>query len=351
MKNTKPAIWFPTVKTNTGTDRFTEQLVLALNQKGFRAEITWLPHYAEYLPWLVPIPQKPSWANVTHINSWLHSRFLQQEGMPLIVNVHLCVQDSSLAPYKSWYQKKYHQLWVTPIERNMIEQADRVIAVSKYTADQVASFFRKSNIEFIYNGIDTSIFTPLPNKKTNYPFRILFAGSQSHRKGFDMLPEVMRQLGPDFELYYTGGLNTKFQHLPKNMQPLQYLSYPIGMADAYRKADALLFPTRLEGFGLVVAEAMACGLPVVTSNNSALPEVIEQDVSGFLCSQNDISAFVDAIRQLANNEALRKRMTEAARQRVEQNFGVDRMVESYIQVYCDVLSNHQRSESTFKDKH
>ena len=86
MKNTKPAIWFPAVKTNTGTDKFTEQLVAALNQRGFQAEIAWLPHHAEYLPWLVPIPQKPSWANIAHINTWLHPRFIPKH-LPVIATL------------------------------------------------------------------------------------------------------------------------------------------------------------------------------------------------------------------------------------------------------------------------
>lgn len=56
----QPSIWFPTVKTNTGTDVFTERLADGLNKQGIRAEITWLPLRAEYAPWTVPVPPPPA---------------------------------------------------------------------------------------------------------------------------------------------------------------------------------------------------------------------------------------------------------------------------------------------------
>ena len=69
-KNNEPAIWFPTVRTGTGTDVFTERLVEGLNQRGIRAEISWLPLRAEYAPWTVAVPKPPEWATVAHVNTW-----------------------------------------------------------------------------------------------------------------------------------------------------------------------------------------------------------------------------------------------------------------------------------------
>ena len=69
MNTAAPAIWFPTVRTGTGTDVFTQRLVADLCKRGVRAEITWLPLHAEYAPWTVPIPQSPAWATVAHVNT------------------------------------------------------------------------------------------------------------------------------------------------------------------------------------------------------------------------------------------------------------------------------------------
>lgn len=336
----KPAIWFPAIRTRSGTDIFTEQLVHGLNKHGIRAEITWLPHHAEYLPWIVPKPVKPNWANLIHVNTWLPPHFLPQ-CTPIIATLHHCVQDPAFRPYKTLTQHLYHQLWITPIERKILNLATKVTAVSQYTATCARQIFHRDDIDVIYNGIDTDIFQPI--KKTpsqHHPFRLLFIGNHSRRKGFDLLPEIMQHLGPDFELRYVGGHGKKLEKIPANMLALPRLK---DIREAYQNADALLFPSRLEGFGLVVAEAMACGLPVVIANSSALTELVDHGVTGFLCGKDDVDAFVKAVRQLAGDEGLRGKVANAALQRIEQHFRVDRMIEHYIHVYRNVLSNRQSS--------
>jgi glycosyltransferase involved in cell wall biosynthesis len=336
MKNTKPAIWFPTIKTNTGTDKFTEQLVSALNQRGLQAEITWLPHHAEYLPWLVSAPQRPDWANIIHINSWLHPKFYPKD-IPMITTVHLCVQDATYLPYKSLIQKLYHRFWVTPIERKGFTQANVITAVSQYTATCVENIFGIESVQVIYNGIDTDTFSNQSKviKDKNQPFRLLFIGTNSIRKGFDLLPKIMNELGDDFELLYTNSSN-KLPNLPKNMKPLPYLN-PADLAKLYQTADALIFPSRLEGFGLVVAEAMSCGLPVIVSNSSALPELVEDKISGLICPQDDTDSFVKAIYQLFQNPILKCEIAHNARLHTEQKFNISVMVESYVKTYKKML--------------
>ncbi len=83
MSGVKPAVWFPAVRAGTGSDKFTLQLCEALNARGIRAGITWLPHRAEYLPWTVRVPPVPGWANIVHVNTWLHPRFLPR-GIPVV---------------------------------------------------------------------------------------------------------------------------------------------------------------------------------------------------------------------------------------------------------------------------
>ncbi|MDH1706020.1 glycosyltransferase family 4 protein [Acinetobacter johnsonii] len=336
MNNTKPAIWFPTIQTNTGTDRFTEQLVTSLNQRGFQAEITWLPHHAEYLPWFVPVPQKPEWANIVHINSWLHPKFYPSH-LPIVATVHLCVQDPTYLAYKSLAQKLYHQFWVTPIERKNFTQANIVTAVSQYTATCVESIFGIESTQVVYNGIDTDIFKNQPQitKDKTRPFRLLFVGTNSIRKGFDLLPQIMNKLGDDFELLYTNS-SKKLPQLPKNMKPLPYLD-PIKLAKLYQTADALIFPSRLEGFGLVVAEAMAAGLPVIVANSSALTELVKHGKTGFLCAKDDIDFFITAIYQLYQDPMLKCEIAHNARLYVEQNFNIDIMVENYVKIYKKML--------------
>ena len=107
---------------------------------------------------------------------------------------------------------------------------------------------------------------------------------------------------------------------------------------AYQQADALLFPSRLEGLPLTVLEAQACGLPVIAARASSLPEVVEEGVTGLLCSQNDIQAFVDTARQLAGEFDLWLGMRTAARQRTENRFCLDAMVDRYSDLYRSILA-------------
>lgn len=338
MNNTKPAIWFPTIKTNTGTDRFTEQLVTSLNQRGFQAEITWLPHYAEYLPWLVPVPQKPEWANIVHINSWLHPKFYPKQ-LPIVSTVHLCVQDLMYLPYKTLAQKYYHQLWVTPIEKKSFAQADCVTAVSQYTARCVERLFDMQAVKIIYNGINTDIFCdhPRTSREKEGLFRLLFVGTNSVRKGFDLLPRIMEELGNGFELLYTKSESSN-SIVPPNMKPIPYQS-PSDLANLYRSVDAFIFPSRLEGFGLVVAEAMACGLPVVIADSSALTELVEHKVTGFLCEKDNIDDFVQTIRHLKQHPELCTKVGKGARKATATSFKIDVMVDKYIALYSELLNN------------
>ncbi|OAL77853.1 hypothetical protein AY606_10405 [Acinetobacter sp. SFB] len=328
-------VWFPTIRTGTGTDKFTEQLVKGLNEEGVRAEITWLPHYAEYLPWLIKSPVTPKWANIVHINTWLPSKFYPKE-FPIVATLHHCVQDKNFYPYKTKLQKLYHYLWITPIEKESILQATALTTVSEYTAMCAKEIFYISNIEVIYNGIDFDIFNTKSCKKKldNKNFRLLFVGSNSIRKGFDLLPKIMEELGEGYELFYTS--NTP-NMLPLNMKKLPYQETAYDLANTYRSMDALLFPSRLEGFGLVVAEAMACGLPVVVANSSALPEIIENKVSGFICQKDNISDFVNTVKCLKNNKELQKEISNAASIHIQENFNIKHTINSYITLYQKLI--------------
>jgi glycosyltransferase involved in cell wall biosynthesis len=110
------------------------------------------------------------------------------------------------------------------------------------------------------------------------------------------------------------------------------------MPNRYRRMDMLLMPTVREGFSLAVLEAMACGLPVIASRCSSLPEQIDDGKGGFLCPVGDVKAFAEKINLLAASPALRKEMGQYNRAKIEKEFPLDRMVKEYQQVFSEVLS-------------
>ncbi len=336
-----PAVWFPAIRAGSGTDVFTERLVEGLCQRGLQAEISWLPHRAEYAPWTVAELKPPAWANIAHVNTWLPQKFIP-DSLPFVATMHGCVHDAALEPYKRYSQALYHRFWVKKIERRVLNHAKQVTAVSHYTARQTQKTYSVTNIEVIHNGIRLDgVFQPEQARQEHRPFRLLYVGNWSLRKGTDLLMPIMRQLGLGFELYYTADRDKACStaKMASNVHSLGRLDSPEAMARAYREADALLFPTRLEGLPLVVLEAYACGLPVIATKGSSLPEVIDDGKTGLLCPQDDVAAFVNAARRLANDFNLWQRMGNAARARVEEYFGIDAMIEHYIAIYEKVLAN------------
>ena len=110
------------------------------------------------------------------------------------------------------------------------------------------------------------------------------------------------------------------------------------MPKLYNSADILVCPSIREGFGLAIAEAMACGLPIVASSNSAIPELIDDGKGGFLCPTGDAEAFAKKIEYLANLPHERKEMGEYNRVKVEEGFTLTRMIKNYQSLFERALS-------------
>jgi glycosyltransferase involved in cell wall biosynthesis len=109
------------------------------------------------------------------------------------------------------------------------------------------------------------------------------------------------------------------------------------MPDYYNIADVFVFPSSLEGFGFVMGEAMSCGKPVVALNTSAMPEVVEDGVTGFLASPHDNADFVRKTLLLLDHEELRLRMGVQARERIERLFRWERAAKETLNIYQQTI--------------
>lgn len=333
----EPFVWFPAIRTGSGADVFTERLVSALIKRGIRAEISWLPHRAEYIPWSVEIPVAPAGANIVQVNSWLHTRFIPPH-LPVVATMLHCVLDPALTPYKTYLQSIYHRFWVKALEKRVLGLANKVVSISHYTEQSMHEIYDVKHTEVIPIGIDLEKFSPSLRPTPHDPFRLLYVGNWSARKGADLLAPIMKALGRGFELRVLAGLRAKeLFGLADNIRQIPRLADTNAMVSLYRECDALLFPSRLEGFGLVALEAQACGLPVIASNSSALPEVIKDGETGFMCQQDCIQDFVSAARSLADSPQRWRTMGEAARTHAENFFALEVMAERYAAAYRSVL--------------
>lgn len=344
MRPHEPVVWFPAVRTGTGTDVFVQELAAELQKRGLCAEITWLPLRAEYAPWTVAVPDPPARAHMVHVNTWLHPRFIP-DGLPVVATLHHAIHHPDLDPYKGWLRWAYHRYWIRRVECATMRRADQVVAVSRFAAATAHATLLDRAIKVIPNGIDIERFRPPVQRRLHHPFRLLYVGSWMVRKGVDLLAPIMRRLGDDFVLRYTGGpaADRHRAAMPPNMCDIGRLMGPDAVVAAMQDADALLFPSRSEGFGLVAAEAMACGLPVIATCGSSLVEVVDDGVTGILCPRDDIDAFAGAARELAAKATATDMLSRAARATAAGYFSIASMADAYLAVYGKSLADAARS--------
>jgi len=268
-----------------------------------------------------------------------HAFFYARKNMPLILTFHGYVLDHFLMDFSSPLQNIHCQTDLKLFTKLALKKACMITAVSQFTANLVKNEMEPANsIKVIYNGVDHTIFFPKRQKKQTAKINILFCGKLTKRKGAHWLVPIAEKLDKRINILYTSGLHSTGMAL--NHPQLQCVgSIPYQqMPSLYQDADILLFPTVREGFGLVVAEAMACGIPVVATDCSSLPELIDDGKSGFLCPLGDVDSFAEKINFLAENPKLRREMGEYNREKIEKMFTLDRMIGEYQKLFEEVLS-------------
>jgi glycosyltransferase involved in cell wall biosynthesis len=214
--------------------------------------------------------------------------------------------------------------------------ADRIVAVSRYVAGCIVrnQLPGAGRVEVIYNGIDTARFLPAPRPDRERPLRVLFVGNPTRRKGFHSLAQLARQLPHGIEIAFTGGLrNRTHSGSHAGLTPLGSIPYA-EMHTIYQDADVLLFPAYREGCPLCVLEAMACGLPIVSTNCSAIPELVTEGYGGFLMPPGDVVAMLAAIKRLAGDRPLREAMGAWNREVAVRRFDRDRMAAEYRAIFA-----------------
>jgi glycosyltransferase involved in cell wall biosynthesis len=339
-------IWFPYIRCGSGTDVYTERLAKATVSAGHEAVVSRFAHCWQYCPWRLRLIEPPLGVDVILANTWNGFAFHRPKSK-LVVVEHLCIFDPAYVLYRSLLQAVFNETLVRRFEQASLRAADALVAVSAYTARMVRKALGGPMAEVIHNGIDTDFFCPSQQAKIspkNRTVRLLFVGNLSRRKGADLLPGIMRKLGSGYELLYTSGLRTNdpYVNVP-GMKPLGRLNQQ-QILDAYRHADIVLFPTRLEGLPLAAAEAMASGTPVVATDCSSLPELIDDGVTGRLCPMDDVKAFAVAVSELAAQPESLLQMGRKARKAIEKQFTLKRMIHEYIGLFenllADVHPNH-----------
>ncbi len=128
---------------------------------------------------------------------------------------------------------------------------------------------------------------------------------------------------------------------------VEFLAFRKGdeLADVYRQSYAVLFPSQWEEpFGMVLAEAMACGTPVIASDHGSPPEVVGD--AGILVPATDVSAWAEAMRSLAADPARRQRLGEVAADRAVSRYSLTAIGEAYHSLFQEVVCRRQEEATT-----
>lgn len=209
----------------------------------------------------------------------------------------------------AWYSPAYvrWQRWVLP---RVARRALRVVTVSGFSASEISEHLGV-DAAIVPGGVDRSLFFP-GKPRSDRPY-VLTVASLTARKNLAALAETARRLSADgIEVRAVGGPRPQFRG--EEVEGIRFLGAvdDPALADLYRGASAFVLPSRHEGFGLPVLEAMACGTPVVAADRGALPETCAD--AALLVDPDDPSAIADAVEAAMGDDDLRRRgLRRAAR--------------------------------------
>jgi alpha-maltose-1-phosphate synthase len=209
--------------------------------------------------------------------------------------------------------------WVLDRARDEVHLADLVLAGSNYVKGSLVEVgVAPERVRILPYGVDTRQFRPA-QRGASKKFRLLFVGLISQRKGVKYLLEALKQLAPSqIELVMVGRVDGIEQGLAPYRSFFTHISnLPHGeMHRVFESADAFVFPSLHEGSALATYEALASGLPVITTENAG--SVVRDGVEGFVVPIRDVAALKEKILMLYQNPELRREMGARARERAEQ---------------------------------
>ena len=211
--------------------------------------------------------------------------------------------------------------WPTGYEQELDEEIDRADAIlvgSAYARNTfLAEGVSPDKLKVVPYGVDLQMFSPPEPSKETGRFEVLYAGQLSQRKGISYLLRGYRKFQRrDTQLTLIGemiGPAAAFQSFSDVFRHVPHLTRP-ALANQYRRADVFAFPTLLEGMGLVVLEAMACGLPVIVTDQGP-GDIVRDGIDGFVVPIRDEDAICERLELLYSDPDLRARMGGNARQR------------------------------------
>jgi alpha-maltose-1-phosphate synthase len=252
--------------------------------------------------------------------------------IPYVATVH------SLEPLRPWKEEQlgrsYHLTsWV---ERLALENADRIVAVSKHSHREILELFKvkPERVVVIHNGINLAVWNPSSVTDTRKAYGIegdyiLFVGRTSRQKGMPYLIEAMKYVDPGVQLVCctsapdTKEIEEEIAALVAQEPRVTWINTLLreeNYVELYSNCVVFACPSVYEPFGIINLEAMACERPVVASAVGGIQEVVVSGETGYLVPPADPKALADALNKVLRDRNMARQMGLAGRKRVVEHF-------------------------------
>ena len=207
------------------------------------------------------------------------------------------------------------------------------------------SFLKNKDVRLIYNGIDLENFQKADKaearKKLGLPDNkkiVLFSangGVKNPFKGGEFVFQALKKLKNRNDILFLN-IGGEGKQKSENWLDFGYVKEPKTMAQLYSASDIYLFPTLADNCPLTAIESLACGLPVVTFETGGVPEIVENNKTGFVVEYKNGEMLTNALSRLLDDDDLRQKMSENA-VLASKKFSSERMADEYFDLYKELL--------------
>jgi len=264
-------------------------------------------------------------------------------GVPYITTIH---------GEEVYLAKRYHmQFALRWLVNNSIKTVTNSSATMKACVD---AGLDEDKLEVIPFGVDTEFFRPIDVPRTDKYFHILSVGYLIERKGHEYLIRAMKEILKErddvkLKIVGSGPLEGKLKSFISELELKDYVEILKNVSDdellrLYNSSDVFVLPAivdsqgNTEGLGVVLLEAMACGLPVIGSNVGGIPDIIKDHDNGLLIGQKDYIGLCKAIIGLVVDENCKKILSLKSSETIKDRFTWLIISENYTDAYHQVVS-------------
>jgi len=239
-----------------------------------------------------------------------------------------------------------------PLVKFSIEESDGVTAVSRFLKEKtITNYNIDTKIEVINNFIDTKLYKVNPNIQMREKIAPDGEKILIHTSNFrivkrvtdtiKILELVKKEIPAKLVLVGDGPDRSECERLSRELDlydDVIFLGKQDGLEEILNCADLFLMPSQSESFGLSALEAMACGVPVISSSVGGLPELIRHNETGYIAEFSDVKRMARYAIDLLKNNKKYKAFSQNARKRAVKNFDVDLIIPQYEKYYDAVLN-------------